>query len=265
MNDSEVLALLAALRQDLHAHPELPEHETQTIAILKAFLRAHTTLELRDVGGGFYAAHREEEAALPPLALRADFDAVPQPDGTAKHLCGHDGHSAALCGVALALEGQRLNRNVFLLFQPAEETGTGAPGCCALFDREAVSAIYGCHNIPGYPLGKVLVRRGTFACGSLGLTLTFRGTSAHAAYPEQGINPAPAIAALLHALPTLSAPERYAGMVLCTVIGARIGEKAFGSAASQGELWLTLRGERNADLQALRSAILEEAARLAQT
>ena len=47
-------------------------------------------------------------------------------DGCARHLCGHDGHSAILAGLALALEGIATARDVYLIFQPAEETGQGA-------------------------------------------------------------------------------------------------------------------------------------------
>ena len=47
-------------------------------------------------------------------------------DGCARHLCGHDGHSGILAGLALALEGIATSRDVYLIFQPAEETGQGA-------------------------------------------------------------------------------------------------------------------------------------------
>lgn len=73
------------------------------------------------------------------------------------------------------LEGKSVGRNVFLLFQPAEETGAGAAPCCELFEKESVAEIYGAHNLPGFPEGEVYTKPGTFACASRGVTLRFRG------------------------------------------------------------------------------------------
>ena len=248
--------LILELRHALHQCPEISGQEEKTKALLQDFLRTHTTLEIEPCGDGFYAAHREEHAAKPSVALRADYDALATPDGGAAHLCGHDGHAASLCAVALMLEGKKLGRNVFLLFQPAEETGAGAYPCCELFEKESVGEIYGAHNLPGFPEGAVFTRPGTFACASRGVTLRFQGAPTHAAYPENGKNPALAVGKLLCALPELASPDHYTGMTLCTVIGAELGEKAFGAACAQAEVWLTLRAEHNADLEKLRTSVL---------
>lgn len=255
---------IISLRQLLHAHPERSGEEARTKALILDFLRTHTSLELLPCGDGFYAAHREDCTSKPAIALRADYDALPTPNGSAAHLCGHDGHAAALCGVALCLEGHTFGRNIFLLFQPAEETGQGAKTCLSLFEREKIGEIYGAHNLPGYPLGTLYTRPGTFACASMGLTISLLGAPAHAAYPEYGISPADAVGKLLCALPTIAEPSQYSGMTLCTVIGAQMGEKAFGSAASQAEIWLTLRAEHDRDLAALQTSILKTAQGLAR-
>ena len=234
------------LRHELHALAEPSGGEVKTKAKLKEFLRANTTLELIDCTGGFYAAHREAEKLKKSLALRADFDALALPDGGYAHLCGHDGHSAALCAVALGLEGKTFGRDIFLLFQPAEETGEGAKGCLELLMREKPGEIYGAHNLPGFEFGKVFTRAGTFACASRGLTLKFKGKATHAAYPELGVSPAAAVGDLLD---IASKPVTGTdGMVLCTVIGVKMGEKAFGAAAADAEIWLTLRGEYDRDV-----------------
>lgn len=265
ISDSLIQDLIIPLRRALHCCPEISGQEVQTRSELMKFLKQHTSLELHSCGDGFYAAHRETDPVLPAIALRADYDALAMPDGSASHLCGHDGHAAALCGAAVMTEGKNFGRNIFFLFQPAEETGAGAEGCLELFEKESVSAIYGAHNLPGFPFGQITTRPGTFACASRGVILHFQGKPSHAAYPENGISPAAAMGELLSSLIKFSDPALYSGMTLCTVIGMNMGEKAFGAAAACAEVWLTLRAEHDADLQALHNRILTLSERLSAT
>ena len=263
MNPASLTEMIKDLRKKLHDTPELSGNEVKTKAVLQEFLSNNTDLTLHPCGDGFYAAHRETAPTKPAVALRADYDALALPDGTACHLCGHDGHAAALCAAALMAEGESFGRDVFFLFQPAEETGSGAVGCLELFRAEKIDEIYGAHNLPGFRLGQVVTREGTFACASRGVTLTFAGKPTHAAYPEHGISPAAAVGELLCALLSLSAAEQYSGMTLCTVIGVQMGEKAFGAAAAGADIWLTLRAEHDCDLAALYESILDYSRRLA--
>ena len=229
-------------RESLHSMPELALHEEKTKAFIKDFIEKHTTLELHDEGAYLYAVHREGAGEC--MVVRADFDAVPC-EGGAAHLCGHNGHTAALLALALRLEGARIGKNVVLLFQPAEETGEGAPICASLFEKERISAVIGTHNIPGEPQGCVLLRRGTFACASCGLEIIMRGAPTHAAYPENGVNPTEQTAKLALDIPAEAArlTKERSAMTLATVVGMRTGERAFGVAASEGSLWVTLRSE----------------------
>lgn len=245
-------------RQTLHELAELPGEESRTRACIRDFLRRHTTLTVIDRGSWLYARH--DEGAETTTVVRADHDAVPTPEGP-RHLCGHDGHTAALLGLALLLEGRKLGRNVILLFQPAEETGAGGALCCGLFALEGLrpenARIIGCHNIPGEPLGTLLFRHGTFACASCGVELLLHGSPAHAAYPENGVNPSAAAARLALRLPALArelAAERGC-MCLATVVGLRSGERAFGVAASEAALWATLRAERPEAFEALNRGV----------
>lgn len=259
-----MIDIIMQLRHHLHNCAEISGKEEKTKALLMSFLKNYTTLELHPCGEGFYAAHREKYTIKPALALRADYDALAMPDGSAKHLCGHDGHAAALCGAAMMAEGKTFGRNIFFLFQPAEETGAGAEPCCELFQKETIDEIYGAHNLPGIPLGQVTTRPGTFACASRGVTLIFKGKPTHAAYPENGISPATAVGKLLCEIPALSSAEKYNGMTLCTVIGVEMGEKAFGAAAEKAEIWLTLRAEHDCDLVTLNNSILRFSEALAK-
>ena len=262
MERDEAVRLMTEARRRLHGTPEPAFCERATREYVMKLLREHTSLELHDEGEYIYAVHRE--GAEETIAFRADLDAVPTENG-ACHLCGHDGHTAALVGLALLLEGRRVGRNVILLFQPAEETGFGAPACMGLFDKENVSAMYGAHNIPGEELGRVVLRRGTFACASCGLEIAMRGAPAHAAYPENGVNPTEALARLAVRIPEYAREltAKYGCMTLATVVGMRVGEKAFGVAASAGELWVTLRSENEKAFEELKNFVCSYARTMA--
>jgi amidohydrolase len=255
--DQFQLKLILALRHELHGLAELSGEETRTKQRLIVFLRKHTSLHIEDEGQWFCAVHSEPDARE-TVAFRADMDALPH-NGGAAHLCGHDGHSAALCGLGLYLENKRLGRNIVLIFQHAEETGAGGAICASALKKHRADRVYAFHNIPGWPEGAVLLREGTFACASRGMTLNFTGAPSHAAYPENGRNPGYAAARVIDAMPRL-AQTGYRGLTMATLIGAQIGQKAFGTAAADAEVWLTLRASMEEDLQALIRAI-ESAAR----
>ena len=177
---------LRKLRGELHRHPELSGCERETAAILINFLERHTSLEIHREDGWFWALHWEE-GADETAAFRADMDAVCRSGKEPFHGCGHDGHSTILAGFGLALEGAKTGRNICLVFQPAEETGQGAKKVLErLPEALSIDEIYGFHNIPGWPLGTVLLRDGVFSCASLGLTIRILGRQSHAAYPEPG-------------------------------------------------------------------------------
>ncbi|MBQ3575236.1 MAG: M20/M25/M40 family metallo-hydrolase [Clostridia bacterium] len=242
------------LRKELHAMAEISLHELNTRAHIEKFLRENTTLDIHIENGWLWAMHREENAGK-TIGFRADFDAVSTVNG-AEHLCGHDGHAAALCAFALEIEGKAYGKNICLIFQHAEETGEGGAACAELIGRIEIDEIYGCHSLPGYPFGEICLKKGSFACASRGLILKMKGKSAHAAYPENGRNPAPALCELAVRLNEFTDPAAYEGMVMATLIGIRCGEKAFGMAASDGELYLTLRAHLNRDLEAMEAKII---------
>lgn len=260
------LAPILELRRTLHEIPELSGTETQTMETLKSFLRTHTTCTIQEQDGWFYA-RRDVSASCPTIAFRADTDAIPNAAaGQPYHGCGHDGHAAALAGLAYLTEhcGAALKYNLLFLFQPEEETGDGAFKCAAALADERVSAIYGCHTIPGFRHGTVLLRDDVFACASRGMILRFTGRQSHAAYPETGCNPASAIAALVTKLQSLTdrTEQNGRGTVLTTVVGMQVGGQNFGVSPGSGELYLTVRAHYESDLEALVCAVTDAAHRL---
>ena len=271
MNEGD-LRLAARLRHELHAHPELSGRERWTKGRLMDFLREHTHLELVDRGSWFYALCRGRGEGK--VAFRADFDALPMEETTAlpyrsrcpgaAHKCGHDGHSAALALLGLTLERTGAERDVYLIFQPAEEVGAGGEACAALLEEEGIGEVYAFHNMPGYPLHTVALRRGTMNCASKGVTCRFEGVSAHASTPELGRNPALAVARMVTALPGLTRREDHRGLVMATVVQMAVGEPAFGISAHRGALLLTLRAQYQQELDALSRQVSELARRAAE-
>lgn len=268
----EALNLAIELRHVIHQNPDLSHEERPTIDRIMAFLRQHTKLELHDMGTWLYAVYRSGNAA-PGIAFRCELDALPMEDRIDAdyrsvkpgigHKCGHDGHAATLCALAMVLERQGAPVDVYLLFQHAEEVGEGGEACLALVQNNPVSAIYAWHNHPGTPFGIVLVKNYTIYCGSKGITFTFVGTPAHAAYPEQGRCPAPAVAELVQHIPVLTAAQKWQKLVQCTVIQMDVGEAAFGTQAYQGCLRLTIRGELQEEQDALEMQLRDLAQQLA--
>lgn len=264
MNQAD-LDLAVTLRHELHAHPELSGQETWTKARLMDFLQEHTKLELHDRGNWFYALYRGR--GVGKIAFRADFDALPMEEtcelpyrsqcpGVA-HKCGHDGHSAALALLGLTLERTGADRDVYLIFQPDEEVGGGGEACAALLKEEHIGEVYAFHNMPGYPLHTVALRKGTMNCASKGVTYRFEGVSTHASTPELGRNPAQAVARIVGALPGLTRQEDHRGLVMATVVQIAVGEPAFGISAYRGALLLTLRAQYQEELDALSQQVTD--------
>lgn len=266
--DSSLLSSTVQLRHALHMHPELSGSERGTIELLIAFLKAETELEICDMGQYFYAVYR---AVRPQkrIAFRADMDALPIDEGTSlpysshtggiSHKCGHDGHCACLAAFAAEVDRLGCRSDVFFLFQHSEENGAGAMVCSELIEREHIDEIYGFHNMPGFPLGAVMVHNGIAACASTGLILSFTGKRSHASQPEKGRNPAFAISRLILDIPALTDSDGYAGMVMCTVICVEAGCEAFGTGAGEGRLMLTVRAEHEAELDRLTAELISRA------
>jgi amidohydrolase len=262
--DKGHLDLAVKLRRELHQHPELACRETWTKGHLIDFLRLHSSLEIVDRGLWFYALYRAGKEGS-AIAFRADFDALPidetidlpygsQFPGVA-HKCGHDGHSACLAAFALEIDKYGADKNIYFVFQHAEETVEGAKDCAPLMEEEGIGEVFAYHNVPGMPLNSIAVMDGIASCGSTGMIISLTGIPAHASQPEDGRNPCFAIAEIIRSIPAFIDPAQYRGLVLGTVIGVNAGKEAFGMSASEGRLMLTIRSQFDEELEELRRKI----------
>lgn len=273
--NSKHLELITALRHHLHAHPELSMQEYQTKATLMDFLRQHTNLTIVDCGHWFYAYYSCGNLGAKAIAFRADYDALPIAESAkmpiayrsrnpgVSHKCGHDGHSAALAGLALELDNQGADLDVYLIFQHGEEIGGGGLECSGLILEKNISSVYAFHNWSGYPEKAILTRTGVTQCASCGLTVRFHGSATHASQPEYGISPVRAAAEL--ALYLDEAPDRmeHEGLLMSTVVNLSVGSRDFGIAPGEGEVSATLRAYYEKELDELRDAVLIRAQKLA--
>ena len=284
--DRENLEKIKQLRHELHAHPELSMKERETKRRLMEFLRENTKLFIEDRGHYFYAYANGKNEELEPIAFRADMDALPMeekaglPYGSKNpgvcHKCGHDGHCAALCGLALEADRLGTDRPVYFIFQHGEEIGGGGEECAGLIREKGIRWVFAFHNMSGYPEGQVLVKSGVTQCTSKGLTIYMEGTPAHASQPEDGKNPAAALAKLALAIEAMAGAQRgeenagqgenssFGGFVLATIVKLAAGGRNFGIAASKGSVSVTLRADYERDLNRLEERIRETAQGLAK-
>lgn len=235
------------LRHDLHDHPGISgdEHYAHDL-VVREIAACHPDRVFTHVGGFGVVAVWGTQQSNPTIAIRGDIDALP-----IGHRCGHDGHTAILLQLAefIAQRGIPQNTNAILLFQPEEETGTGAARILdsGILQQYNIRAIYGLHNLPGFPLGTVVLNRRTFAAASSGVIYRLEGRSTHASTPEKGINPGLAAAEIIQRLSSLNSGENVSldRFRQCTLICVRLGEEAFGTSAGQAEVMVTLRAFAN--------------------
>ena len=207
---------IAALRRDIHAHPELAFDEHRTSAKVAAYL-GDLGLEVhRGIARTGVVAKLSLGAGKRAIGLRADMDALPLAElntfphhSTHKgrmHACGHDGHTAMLLGAAEALcKLRHFDGTVYFIFQPAEEHEGGGRVMVeeGLFERFPMDMVFGLHNWPGMPVGSIGVTEGPVMAGTDRFDIGITGRGGHAAMPHQAVDVVLAGSALVQALQSL--------------------------------------------------------------
>ncbi|MDY6062810.1 MAG: M20/M25/M40 family metallo-hydrolase [Erysipelotrichaceae bacterium] len=253
------------LRKLLHQYPEIANNEVKTQQIIRNFLTENTNVKVINEDGWLYA---KMEGLNPKktIVFRADHDAIVNSKNQLFHGCGHDGHTAILCGTIMQLEEDRPDDNIIFLFQPAEENADGAKKCTKLFQDYHIDEIYGLHNMPNFEKGIVYYRKGCIQCASVGMRISIDGIQSHASEPEKGLNPAYAIAEVIERLKPLSAFNGFnkaifedlifESLVLVTVVNVEIGKRNFGISPGSGEISLTLRTMNDQDMKMIKTKIM---------
>jgi hippurate hydrolase len=207
---------LAAIRHDLHMHPELLFEEVRTAAIVAKELARLGYKVTTGLAGTAVVGTLSNGQGRRTMAIRADMDALPIHEMTnlpyasrspgKMHACGHDGHTTVLLGAARYLaETRNFSGTVHLVFQPAEEDVSGAhrmveEGFFKLFPCDAMFAL---HNIPGEEEGQVIVRPGAITAAVDIVTVTIRGLGGHGALPQRAVDPIVAASGVVMALQSI--------------------------------------------------------------
>lgn len=185
-----------------------------------------------------------------------DFQYKSQQPGVS-HKCGHDGHMAILFGVGKYLQSSETKGDAYLLFQPAEENGMGAKKVLddPAFEKNCQpNYVFALHNIPGSPMHSVLVKSGPFTPSVISAEIELNGKTAHAAEPQNGVNPSYAFGELLEASRRLvNSDSQSANFKIITPIYATIGSRDFGISAGNAKAGFTLRTGRNDVMEQFKS------------
>lgn len=260
------------LRHSLHRHPGVSGQEGPARERVEEFLHeCGLEPEARPAGGLLY---RIGDGA-PRVLMRAELDALPlheQNEGAhastiegAHHACGHDGHMAMLAGAVKELVDEDLDGTLYILFQPDEERGQGMEACLeALGDDFEVDWCFCFHNVPGRPMGEVVVHQRIAAVASTGLSIRFRGATSHAAEPYLGRNPIPVLGRLIQVAE--EAPTRRLHLSdpsVVALVGVEGGGERFGTSAGDAALHMTLRAGSDRALEEIVSHVVRHAEAMA--
>ncbi|MGB9198687.1 MAG: amidohydrolase [Terriglobales bacterium] len=249
---------------DLHEHPELSSHETQTAAKLAERLRTVGYEVTEHVGGTGIVAIMKNGPG-PTIMLRTELDALPVEEKTGlpyaskvrtkddsgrevpvMHACGHDLHMAALFGTAeiMAHSTDTWHGTLMLIGQPAEETITGAramiaDGFATRFPKPDFGVALHVGN--EHPAGVIAITPGIYDSNADSLRVTIYGKGGHGSAPHTAVDPIVIAAKTILSLQTIVSREVKPGEFAVITVGyIRAGTKN-NIIPDQAEMGLTIR------------------------
>lgn len=245
---------IIALRRHFHQNPEISEQEFNTSKKVCEELKK-LGLEPKVIGriGTGVICDIAGEKPGRTIALRADMDALnvtelndfPFKSATEgfMHACGHDGHTASLLGAAKILVSCRdqIRGCVRLLFQPAEETGTGARDIIEAGCLEGVDASMGIHLWSSMPSGTISVEAGPRMAAASHFRYRLKGKPGHGALPYQAVDAGICASAAALNLQTVVSREFPASEPIVVTLGRIESGVRFNVIASEALLEGTVR------------------------
>ena len=202
---------LINFRRDLHMNPELSFKEFRTTKKIKDKLLS-LGIEIIDIGleTGVVGLLRGKNDGQ-TIALRGDIDALPIQElndvvykskvNGVMHACGHDIHTTCVIGAAMILSSikDEIDGNVLFIFQPAEEVNEGAKLMVekGLFTDVKADLIFGLHNNPEIPWGKIAIKKGGLMAAVDTLRFKVKGKGGHGGWPHATRDPIVAASAMV--------------------------------------------------------------------
>lgn len=186
------------IRRDLHQIPEIGFQEFKTQKYIMDYLNdlgLHCE-KCAQTGVICYMDMKQDVT----IALRSDMDGLPiieqnnvpykSTHSGKMHACGHDGHMSILLLLAkyIVRENVKLNKNILLIFQPAEEGPGGAVEVIKenILKKYQVKHVFGFHLSPEYPMGILAAAPEEFFASGVELSINVIGKAAHGAQPHKG-------------------------------------------------------------------------------
>lgn len=266
---------LVALRRELHRYPELSWQEARTAGVIAKFLHGLDIQHRTNVAGHGVVAEIPGAPKVPCVVLRADTDALPIQEETGlefasvhdgvMHACGHDGHTTMLLGAAVLIAQEKdLPAPVRLVFQPAEEKGTGAIAMIKEGVLEGAGVIFGGHLDRHYHPGTIVVSEGPVNASSDNFTIEIIGQGAHGARPHESIDAVVVGSLMIMALQTIVSREVDPARPSVVSVGQFHAGTAPNVIAGQARLEGTVRAQDPSVRQQLLSSVRRIAESIAQ-
>lgn len=270
---TESLPAMIAMRRDLHSHPEPAGEETRTCSrVLEQLGAAGLEARSKQDATGLIVDIDLAESDAPRLAIRADMDCVQVPDekdvpwasvnAGCCHACGHDAHTTMACFAATALsrevetmQSAGGSSNLRFIFQPAEESATGAIDMIDRGALEGVDRIIALHVDPFLDTGRVGMRSGPITANLMSFKVTLLGRGGHSARPHEAIDPIPAavnLVSLLYQLGPRSVDSRRAQ---CVTVTSLQGGETINAIPDSAEVCGTIRAARLQEAKSLKQMV----------
>ncbi|MGI6756270.1 MAG: M20 metallopeptidase family protein [Atopobiaceae bacterium] len=271
---SAVMPDVVSWRRHLHENPEVGFELTNTLDFVAQRLEEMGVEHEVHRDKSYIVGWINKDASGKTVALRADMDALPVEEDTGltfsskvpgkMHACGHDAHTAMLLGTAKVLSEHKdeLKGRVKLIFQPAEELGTGAHKVCEDGVLKDVDEIVGLHvgNIseeakPGqlvFSLGPMMATMDKFS-------LKVVGKGAHGSTPHASVDPVMVAAEIITSLQSIISREKDPRNPAVISVGKVRGGSAFNIIPDTVEMEGTTRTLTNEDRDFIEKRIGEVA------
>jgi amidohydrolase len=214
----EINEYIVQIREYFHEYPELSFKEYKTADKIEEELKAMGLEPKRITETGIIADIKGKGNKT--VAIRADIDALPVTEENkvpyvsrnegVMHACGHDTHMAMLLGAAkmLIADKEKLNGNIRLIFQPAEELPPG--GAVDMIKNGAldnVDYIIGQHIMGFMPAGHVAIYYKEMMANADEFDITVHGKGGHGSAPQDAVDTVYITAHLVEMLNTIVSRE----------------------------------------------------------